>query len=70
MFLRIPALITIITENQETDTVDGITIVNIDEIQNIVGNDDNKCTIFFTSGDSIGCLISLDDMMNILPECK
>jgi hypothetical protein len=71
-FLRVPASVVLISEieGEPDEIVDGVALVNIDEIQNIIASDNNKCTIYFKSGDSIGCLLSLDGMMDILPDLR
>ena len=69
IFLRIPASVILVKDDGE-EIMDGLAIINIEEIQDIVSNDNEKCTICFKSGDSLGCLLSIDNMAAILPECK
>jgi len=69
-FLRIPISVILVpdTEGGIEETVNGIGLVRIDEIQDIIASDGEKCSICFKSGDSVGCLLSLDEMAILIGE--
>lgn len=66
-FLKIPAVVRVITETDEEGTiVDGWSLINVSEVQDVISDDTGKSTIYFKSGDSLGTSLSLDELAMIL----
>ena len=51
-FLRVPASVVLISEieGEPDEIVDGVALVNIDEIQNIIASDDNNARYISNQG--------------------
>jgi len=66
-FLKIPAVVRVITETDEEGTiVDGWSLINVSEVQDVISDDSGKSTIYFKSGDSLGTSLTLDELAMIL----